>query len=77
MINKYVIKHVSYSKQTKMEYMYELLSVSRIIYSLPSRDNHVKEEAIIAPLPPLTSLLIPQDQSIYCNTLLHKMYIQI
>jgi hypothetical protein len=41
-----------------------LLLVSRIIYSLLNRANHVKVEAHLAP-PPLTSLSIPHTQSIY------------
>jgi hypothetical protein len=40
--------------------MNELLLVSRIIYSLLNKANHVKVEAHMAPPLPLTSLSIPQ-----------------
>jgi len=42
--------------------MNELLLVSRIIYSLLNRANHVKVEAHLAP-PSLASLSIPHTQS--------------
>jgi hypothetical protein len=38
--------------------MNELLLVSRIIYSLLNKANHVKVEAHMHPSPPLTSLSI-------------------
>jgi hypothetical protein len=40
--------------------MDELLLVSRIIYPLLNKANHMKVEAHMAPPLPLTSLLIPQ-----------------
>jgi hypothetical protein len=41
-----------------------LLLVSRIVYPLLNKANHVKVEAHMAPPLPLTSLSIPQTQSI-------------
>ena len=40
--------------------MNELLLVSRIVYPLMNKENHMKVEAHMAPPLPLTSLSIPQ-----------------
>ena len=45
--------------------MSELLLVSRIIYPLMKKDNHMKVEAHMAPPLPLTSLSIDPQYPIY------------